>query len=135
MNVLTGGQGGGPIYAIGVDFLNTAVDIIADWDATAGTNVIANNTNLFDATTPLQELDGGWGVLTTDLSIGQNYAIRGSCNADLGNFTFNPFGSDVLIGVTQGLPPFDPGADGFTDKLVVLTDVNLTTTFSQANFI
>ncbi|MEA5472762.1 calcium-binding protein [Synechococcus sp. CCY9201] len=133
VNVLSGGGG---IYALGVnlDPMSGGIDIITDWDASAGTNIIANNANLFDATTPLESLDGGFGVAAADFTAGQNFAIRGSFNQDLFTFTFSSNGSDVLIGVSEAQPVI-PGEDGSVTRAVVLTDVSLTTTFSQANFV
>ncbi|CAK6702011.1 calcium-binding protein [Synechococcus sp. CBW1107] len=127
---------GGNVYTIGVEFNNNdAVDIITDWDASAGTNVIANNFNVFDPGVVLTSFAGGEGVFSVNFTDNQNYAIRGSYNADLDNFTFNSGGSDVLIGTAQQDGPFLAGDDGYTDNLVVLTNVAFTTTFSQANFV
>ncbi|MEA5472761.1 calcium-binding protein [Synechococcus sp. CCY9201] len=124
---------GGNIYTIGVELHDTRVDIITDWDASAGTNVIANNVNVFNAGAVITF--GGQGVDSDLFTANQNYAIRGSYNADLDNFTFNSGGSDVLIGTPQTDGPFDPGTEGYTENLVVLTNVAFTTTFSQANFV
>ncbi|MEA5423138.1 calcium-binding protein [Synechococcus sp. CCY9202] len=126
---------GGNIYTIGVELEDTRVDIITDWDAAAGTNVIANNVNVFDPGVVLTDFAGGQGVFSVNFNDNQNYAIRGSYNADLDNFTFNSGGSDVLIGTAQDEGPFLAGPDGYTNNLVVLTNVAFTTTFSQANFI
>ncbi|QPN60965.1 hypothetical protein H8F24_06465 [Synechococcus sp. CBW1002] len=125
---------GGNVYTVGVEFSgNDAVDIITDWDAGAGTNVIANNFNIFNPDAVLTSFDGGTGVLSSNFAVGENYAIRGSYNADLDDFTFSFSGNDVLIGVAQD-EDFNP-LDGFTNNLVVLKNVAFTTTFSQANFI